>query len=657
VKTFFAADGPLSQHLTQYESRPDQLLMARKIASFLATPERGPAGIPDYSDVLVVEAETGIGKSLAYLVPAIHSEMRVVVSTATINLQDQLIEKEIPLLEKILGREVSAVCVKGRQNYLCLQRWYQHRFSPQMSLVGDEECDKIESWLEETEFGDRAELDWLPDKSPLWPKISAHSYQCLGGDCPEWSSCLVNKLRKRAASARLLVVNHHLYFSDLALRQRGFGEILPRHEAVIFDEAHHLEAVATSFFGTSFSQYQVYDLIGDIGQQAESDLELDEGDRIVGTAAGVRRRVEGFVSLFPPQRGRFSLVEFVRTNNNWAPEIRLVAEGIKRLAADLEKLSRRHENWQVLADRALELHQNLLFVGLLDLDMRSSTHVYWYEKRERTVSLSATPVKVSEDLRESLYATVPKIILTSATLTTGGSFDYIKQRLGLNDDIEALQLKSPFDYGSRTVLYIPGSGFPEPSSPGYDEALCEQVEGLLKITRGRALVLFTSFRGMDLVAEYLTRKLNYPVLVQGTASRARLLERFRSQTDSVLLAVASFWEGVDIVGESLSGVIIDKLPFEVPTDPVVQARIQAIREDGGNPFFDFQIPRAVLSLRQGVGRLMRSAGDGGLISVLDARLFSKRYGSVFLNSLPPSPVVRDMVEIKNFFGMLEENHS
>jgi len=657
VKTFFAVDGLLSQHLPHYESRPDQLLMARRIASFLATPEAGPAGTPDYSDVLVVEAETGIGKSLAYLVPAIDCGLRVVVSTATINLQDQLIEKEIPLLEKILGREVSALCVKGRQNYLCLQRWYQHRFSPQMSLVGDEECDKIESWLEQTEFGDRAELDWLPDTSPLWPKISAHSYQCLGGDCPEYSGCLVNRLRKRAASARILVVNHHLYFSDLALRQRGFGEILPRHEAVIFNEAHHLEGVATSFFGTSFSQYQVYDLISDIGQQAEADLELEEGDRIVGTAAGVRRRVEEFVSLFPAQRGRFSLAGLVRSNDNWEAEIQLAAEGIKRLAADLEELSRRYEHWQVLADRAAELHQNLLFVGLPDAEMRFSTHVHWYEKRERAVSLSATPVKVSEDLRGSLYSTVPKIILTSATLTTGGSFDYIKQRLGLRDDIEALQLKSPFDYGSRTILYIPGSGFPEPSAPGYDEALCTQVEELLKITRGRALVLFTSFRGMDLVAEHVTRRLNYPVLVQGTASRARLLDRFRSQTESVLLAVASFWEGVDIAGESLSGVIIDKLPFEVPTDPVVQARIQAIREDGGNPFFDFQIPRAVLSLRQGVGRLMRSASDGGLISVLDARLFSKRYGSVFLESLPPSPVVRDMVEIKNFFGMLEENHS
>lgn len=655
MNSFFATGGSLSKHLSHYESRTDQLLMAERIEAFLAAADSSVPGLPDYADVLVIEAETGIGKSLAYLVPAITSGMRVVISTATINLQDQLIEKEIPLVEKVLKREVAAVCVKGRQNYLCLYRWHQYRYSPQISLVVDEDCHRIEEWLTSTETGDRSELDWLPDNAALWPKISAHSYQCLGSECPEWGECFVNRLRKKAAQSRILVVNHHLYFSDLALRRRGFGEILPRHEAVIFDEAHHLEGVATSFFGTSFSQYQVFDLVSDVGQQAEVDLEVEEADRIIGAASGVRQRVESFVALFPPQRGRFGLLEFVHHQHSWAAEIQLVADGLERLGEDLEKIARRHENWMVLVERARDLHHNLLFVGLPDPDHLSSSHVYWYEKRERAVNLSATPVQVADDLKDSLYSTVPKIILTSATLSTGGSFDYIKQRLGLADETEALQLKSPFDYRSQTRLYVPGLEFPEPASAGYEAALCERTEALLQITRGRALVLFTSFKGMDLVAEYLTRKLNYPVLVQGTASRTRLLERFREQTDSVLLAVASFWEGVDIVGESLSGVIIDKLPFEVPTDPVVQARIQAIRENGGNPFFEFQVPRAVLTLRQGVGRLMRSANDGGLISILDSRLFTKRYGKLFLRSLPPSPVVRDMVEIKDFFGMLEEN--
>jgi len=628
--------------------------MAEEIEAFLAAPEQGIAGMEGYAQVMLIEAETGIGKSLAYLVPAILSGMRTVVSTATINLQDQLVDKELPLISRVLGQDIGAVCVKGRQNYLCLHRWYQYRHSPQMSLVGDEECDLIAAWLDTTETGDRAELEWMADRGSLWPKISAHSYQCIGSECPEWSSCFVNRLRKKAATARLLVVNHHLYFSDLALRQRGFGEILPRHEVVIFDEAHHLEQVATAFYGTSFSQYQVYDLVSDVVQQAESELPAEEGDRIIGAAQGIRARIDGFVSRFPQKRGRYSLLELIEGNLGWQEEVQLVVDGLQRLADALLELSRRYDNWSTLTERAGELCQNLTLVGMPEPGLYFDTHVFWYERRERSVNLSATPIHVAGDLQNSLYTAVPKIILTSATLTTGGSFAYIKERLGLAQDSRTLKFQSPFDYRQRTICYVPGAGFPEPASPGYETALCEEIDALLKITRGRALVLFTSFKGMDLVADHLSRTLQYPLLIQGTASRSRLLERFREQTDSVLLAVASFWEGVDIAGESLSGVIIDKLPFEVPSDPVVQARMRAIVGAGGNPFFDFQIPRAVLSLRQGVGRLMRSAGDAGLIAVLDSRLFSKRYGSVFLKSLPPSPVVRDMVEIQDFFGMLEK---
>jgi ATP-dependent DNA helicase DinG len=657
LKDFFSSDGLLAAQLASYEFRADQLLMAEAIYDLLAGEEHAAAGSGDYAEVMVIEAETGIGKSLAYLVPAIVSGKRVVVSTATINLQDQLIDKEIPLVSKLLGQEIAALCVKGRQNYLCLYRWQQYRYSPQVSLVGDEECDRIEAWLANTETGDRAELDWLADRGSLWPKISAHSYQCLGSECPDSSACFINRLRRKAGSARILVVNHHLYFSDLALRRRGFGEILPRHEAVIFDEAHHLEQVATNFFGLSFSQYQVYDLAGDIAQQAEVELPPEIGDRIIGTSRGIRQRIEHFTALFPARRGRFSLLDFIEEQQDWPAQMQLVAAGLERLADDLDSISRNYESWQMLAERARELHRNFLFVGLPEPQLRSEDHVYWYERRERALSLSATPVNVAEDLRSSLFAMVPRCILTSATLTSGGSFDYFRDRLGLSEVRVTMRLKSPFDYQNRSILYIPAAHVPEPSANGYETALCEQIEALLNITRGRALVLFTSFRAMDLAAEYLTRSLVFPVLVQGTASRSRLLERFREQTESVLLAVASFWEGVDIAGESLSAVIIDKLPFEVPSDPVVQARMQAISSQGGNPFFDFQIPRAVLSLRQGVGRLMRNAGDAGLISVLDTRLFSKRYGRVFLKSLPPSPVVRDMNEVHNFFAKLESTNS
>lgn len=625
--------------------------MARAVEELLMAPEQGVAGTPDYAKILVIEAETGIGKSLAYLAPAVLSGKRVVVSTATINLQDQLIEKEIPLLGRILGDEIPAVCVKGRQNYLCLYRWYQYRSTAQMSILDDEDCNRIEKWLQETDTGDRAELDWLADRSPLWPKISAHSHQCLGTECPESASCFVNRMRRNAGAARILVVNHHLYFSDLSLRQRGYGDLLPRHEAVIFDEAHHLESVATTFFGRSFSQYQVYDLIGDINQQADADLPPARADRLMGQGQGVRQRVDRFAALFPSQRGRFNLMDFVRQQENWREEVELVSDGLKRLADDLGTCSRDYENWHVIEERTRELEENLLFVGLPDPDAISESHVYWYERRERAVSLSATPVNVAEDLRNTLYGAVPNCILTSATLSTANRFDFICKRLGLPGDVTTLQLKSPFNYRQQTILYVPENRFPEPSSEGYALHLNERIETLLHISGGRALVLFTSFKGMDSVAEYLQDRLSYPVLVQGTASRARLLSRFREEITSVLLAVASFWEGVDIPGESLSSVIIDKLPFEVPSDPVVQARMQAITNDGGNPFFDLQVPRAVLALRQGVGRLMRSSGDSGMIAVMDSRLFTKRYGSVFLKSMPPSPVVRDTGDVRTFFDV------
>jgi len=649
VETFFSTAGPLAAYLDGYESRPDQARMAQSVADLFSAPEQGVPGHQGYAKILMVEAETGIGKSLAYLVPAVLSGKKTVVSTATINLQDQLIDKEIPLIERILDEQISAICVKGRQNYLCHYRWYQYRSSPQLRLVDDEQLAKIESWLETTQTGDRAELEWLADRSVLWPKISAHSYQCLGGECPEASLCFINRLRKKAASARLLIVNHHLYFSDLALRQNGYGELLPRHEAVIFDEAHHLENVATSFFGTSISQYQLYDLIGDINQQADLDLPADPADKMIGMAQGLKQRVERFATLLPAKRGRYSLTEFAGQNESWPEEVRLLADGLRRLADDLSLQSVHGDHWRVFEERARDLSRDLLFVGLPDPEEVSGNHVYWYERRERAVSLSATPVHVADDLRRTLYSMVPNCVLTSATLSSGNKFDYICQRLGLDQEIEILQLRSPFHYQKQSILYIPEDSFPEPSRGEYDTAVCERIETLLDLSQGRALVLFTSFRVMDLVADYLQERLPYPLLVQGSASRSRLLHMFREKTDSVLLAVASFWEGVDIPGKSLSAVIIDKLPFEVPSDPVVQARMQAIDNEGKNPFFEFQIPRAVLSLRQGVGRLMRSGKDCGMISVMDVRLFSKRYGKIFLKSMPPSPIVREIGLVQSFF--------
>lgn len=646
MKDVFAEGGKLSSGLKGFEPRIGQQLMAEAVEEILA---EGNERTDGRASLLLVEAETGIGKTLAYLVPVLLSGQRVVISTATINLQDQIIKKEIPLLEKVLEMDIPVLCVKGRQNYLCHYRWFQYCSNPQMSLLENEDVKKIDRWLQKTGSGDRAELEWLPDRSPLWPRISATSSQCMGSDCPEFQLCFVNRLRKRAASARILIVNHHLFFSDLALRQAGFGEILPRYQAVVFDEAHHLENVATNFFGKHFSHYQLLDLIGDLERHAKTDLEKSISDQLVGTASSLRQRLDNFMALFPIKKGRYPLSPIVDTPGvGWKDTLNSLTQGLEKLSEQCVAVARHGEIWNLLADRAIELQRNLRYIVEPD-DAEERNFIRWYEKRERTVSLSATPVKVAEELENCLYHSVQSCIMTSATLTTGGTFKYMQDRLGIGETCKTLQLQSPFDYKGRTLLYVPEKGFPEAAAANYNDVLNDRIYELLTISRGRALVLFTSFRAMDAAADYLTGKLSYPVLVQGTASRHALLDQFRETNDSVLLAVASFWEGVDVSGDSLSCVLIDKLPFEVPSDPVIQARMKAIEADGGKPFFQFQIPRAILTLRQGVGRLMRSTNDRGVIGILDIRLYSKGYGRVFRASLPPSPVVRTLEDVEVFF--------
>ena len=648
MKDIFSENGLLAECLPKFEPRPGQLRMAEAVAAVLDGGGEEGEGAGS-ARILVVEAETGIGKTLSYLIPAVVSGQRLVISTATINLQDQILHKEIPLISRLLNKEIKAICVKGRQNYLCHYRWFQYRSLPQLSLLDNADCEKIDQWLQTTASGDRAELEWLPDRSPLWAKISAQSHQCLGNECPEGSLCFVNQLRRKAGSARLLITNHHLFFSDLSLKQAGYGEILPRYEGVIFDEAHHLESVATAFFGISFSQYQLLDLLADIDRQAEADLTASQTERLGSAVRGLRQRLDRFISLFPLERGRYHLDPLIEKSDQWQEEVGSLRTGLDRLGDDLSDLGVVSEGWHVLEKRAVELSANLVAIALPDAHIEKDRNVRWYERRERAVSISSTPINIADHLKKSLYPSVSSCILTSATLTTAGDFSYFKERLGLDGRIETMQLNSPFDYSGRTLLYVPENGFPEPADRSFSERICARVFDILQISKGRALVLFTSFKGMENMAEFLREHLSYPVLVQGTSSRHALLERFRKETDSVLLAVASFWEGVDVPGESLSCVIIDKLPFEVPSDPVIQARVEAVSAAGGNPFFDFQIPRAVLSLRQGVGRLMRASSDRGLIAIMDVRLFSKRYGSVFLASLPPSPVVRSMEPVEQFF--------
>ena len=647
----FGQGGSLSTCLPNFEPRDGQSAMAEAVDAVLMRTSAGEEYGELKARILMVEAETGIGKTLAYMIPSVLSGKRIVISTATLNLQDQIFNKDLPLVENVLDHKISALCIKGRENYLCLYRWYQYCSTPQLSLVDDPWLEKIDDWLKKTSTGDRAELDWLSKKSGLWSRISSQSNHCLGGDCPEAAICFITQLRKKAGSARLLIVNHHLLFSDLALRKGGYGELLPRYEAVIFDEAHHLENVASAFFGKSFSQYQLIDLLGDIERQAKADLPPDLLDTLLPSLTGLKMRLDAFAGSFPVKTGRFLLQTQVndRSESIWREEVEHLSIGITGLADRLGAYSQFGESWNVLAKRGGELNDNLRDIALF-FDNNDHKFVHWYERRERAVLLSATPIEVADELRKNLYSTVACCVLTSATLSSGGSFSYVKDRLGLDESTEVIQFSSPFDYRNRTLLYIPEASFPEPTSHEFLPLVGDRILEILRLSEGRGLVLCTSFKGMDSLAAFIEGTLDYPVLVQGRASRNSLLRSFREETHSVLLAVASFWEGVDVVGESLSCVIIEKLPFEVPSDPVIQARIERIKDEGGKPFFDFQVPRAILTLRQGVGRLMRSVTDRGVIAIMDVRLFKKGYGRVFLKSLPPSPITRDMSDVEEFYA-------
>lgn len=647
IDDIFDKNGTLAHVLKGFQPRGGQKEMAVAVGRSLL-PSTGRRN-------LVVEAETGIGKTLAYLIPAALSGKKIVISTATLNLQDQIVYKDVPLVKDILGDDLPVVCVKGRENYLCLYRWYQYRSNPQFSIADTSDLKRIDKWLNKTSSGDKAELDWLGEKRDLWSKISAKSNQCLGSNCPEGSECFVTKLRKRAGSARLLIVNHHLFFSDLALKKSGYGEILPRYEAVIFDEAHHIEDIASIFFSCSFSHYQLIDLLNDIEQQAKNDLLAEKIDTLLPMLNGLRKRGEHFAAIFPQELGRFYLGELIDkiTIEVWLAEVELLNTGFANLEKEMNSLSPYGESWVSFAGRSEGLAERLRDIAISSSDEDTEV-IRWYEKRERSVALSATPLEVSSLLDEHLYNSVDCCIMTSATLSTGGSFSYIKKRLGLAEDCDYLQFTSSFDYKNNAQVYIPERSFPEPVNERYPDELSREVSELLKASSGRGLVLCTSFKAMERLAGFLEQELEYKILVQGRGAKTALLETFRKETQSVLIAVASFWEGVDVSGESLSCVIIDKLPFEVPTDPVLQTRIERIRSDGGNPFFEYQVPRAVLSLKQGVGRLIRSVTDTGVIAIMDVRLYTKGYGKTFLKSLPPAPVTRQIEDVKNFFNLLAD---
>jgi ATP-dependent DNA helicase DinG len=628
---FFGRGGRLSRALEGYEERPAQQQLCEAVASVLQ--EGG---------ILLAEAGTGTGKTLAYLAPAVELGRRVVISTGTKNLQEQLLGKDIPLLARALGRDLSVAVMKGRANYLCLLRY--RSFAQAGSFRRLEEIPlfrAVEAWAPRTRTGDRAEIGDLPDSVDFWREVSAASENCIGQACPEFDPCWITRMRQRALEADVVVVNHHLLCADLAVRDASdYGQVIPEYDTLVLDEAHLLEDVATQYFGVQISSPRVEDLCRDVERELKA-ASLD-APGVLAELETVRHRAERFFKLL--LRGTQRRLGAGWMDDRAAEETGALLMRLEGLRTALLALRERPEPLTALAGRAQALRAELSFVLLADED----THVYFVETRGRAVFLRATPIDVSALLRELLFDRLRAVVLTSATLAVDEGFSYLRARLGLASARELL-LPSPFCYERQAVLYVPRR-MPEPRSPAFVERAAQEVARLVSLSRGRAFVLFTSYANMNAVAERLAGEIPYPLLIQGEAPKPVLLEAFRSTPGAVLLATASFWQGVDVVGEQLSCVIIDKLPFASPGDPVVAARIERLTARGENAFADYQVPVAILMLKQGLGRLIRSASDRGILAVLDSRLVERPYGRRFLASLPPARLVHDLAEVESWWG-------
>jgi len=641
---FFSPGGTLSRSSLPYEFRRGQLEMAKGVERALEEHHH-----------LIVEAGTGTGKTLAYLLPALRTGRRIIISTGTKNLQEQLFFKDVPFLESMLG-PLRVCYMKGRGNYLCRHKLFALRDQPILS--GLEEIDQfhqIAGWEKKTATGDRAEIDTLPENSPLWSKLDARSEACLGSTCPDYERCFITEMRRKALESDIIIVNHHLFFADLAIKLQAKAApdagVLPEAAAVIFDEAHELEDIASSYFGISLSNVRFEEMARDVETMLRKQKAYSSG---LQTAVEMLRERSRMLFAVLPQGsdGRMAFVgreDFLEENG----DIYLGAtNALHRLESELDR-TRGVEEVTGLKKRVGDIREHLRF--LLEAEDRNT--VFWIERRSaggtrsalRNTYLQATPIDVSEMLGELLFENYPSVVLTSATLTVQSGFGHIRRRLGMRDAKE-LVVPSHFRYPEQALLYLPPD-MPDPRDPNYQAEAAKRIRRVLSITKGRAFCLFTSYLQMREQHDRLRSELDYPFLLQGTAPRKALLEEFRNTPNAVLFGTSSFWQGVDVQGEALSCVIVDRLPFAVPTDPVVAARMRAIEDGGGSPFFEYQVPSAVITLKQGFGRLIRSLEDRGVLVLLDPRIQRQRYGKVFLESLPPYRVTRDIGEVESFFDL------
>jgi ATP-dependent DNA helicase DinG len=660
MQSIFGPDGLIAKAHPEYEHRPGQIEMAEAVLRAFEQKRH-----------LIVEAGTGTGKTLAYLVPAIAaacgSGARVIISTGTKNLQEQLMDKDIPFLQEILPAKFRAALMKGRNNYACLHRIKRAENTP--ILEGLEQLDQFDEvfrWVTRTETGDRAELSNLPENLPFWRHIDARSDTCLGQKCPDYDPCFITRMRQRAIDADVIVVNHHLFFADLALRNGAYGAVLPDYAAVILDEAHQIEDVASEYFGAQISNYQIDDLLRDVSYLKIEDRETEK--ELNRVSARIQRFADLFWISFHEGRGldgRFALAKrssspTVREDVDYDEQAgtpaylaqdagapmsdayRALDNVLHRLETTLD-IMKETPDAESLLRRTRQMRFDLNFIVRAD----DKQFVYWLERRGRGVFLRASPIDVSGLLQDKLFEKVPTVVLTSATLSSAGNFRFIRERLGL-DEGEEMIAESIFDFENQAVLYLPPQ-MPDPRSPQWGAAAAAEVIKIVNATEGRAFVLSTSFAGMNELYERVASQIDYPCFLQGTASKGALLSKFRSTPNAVLFATSSFWQGVDVRGEQLSCVIIDKLPFAVPSDPIIAARQRFIEDQGGSSFYEYSVPQAVISLKQGLGRLIRSTTDRGVLAVLDPRLRTKIYGQTFLKSLPPCRVTSNVDELRQVF--------
>ena len=625
-------DGPIAKLVPGFAAREQQQEMAERVASAL-----------DNREHLIAEAGTGTGKTFAYLVPALMSQSKVLISTGTKNLQDQLFHKDLPIVRKALAVPATVAILKGRANYLCLHRLdlaeQEGRFrTPEMahSVI------KIREWSTQTSSGDTAEMSSISEEDMIWPSVTSTSDNCLGSDCTYFDNCHLVEARRQAQVADVVVINHHLLFADMMLREDGFSELLPQADAIIVDEAHQLAEVASSFFGEAISGNQLLELARDC--ESEYLAEINEDPNFVRIASVLQKLTKDLRLSFGVEQRRAAW-QSIAHDKEFKKALLAVSEQLETLQTQLTPLAERSKGLESCYERCVELRSRFT---RLTIDVPDE-HIHWFETHRRSFTLHITPFDISELFHSQMETMNVAWMFTSATLTVANSFDHFKQRLGIETDNTAIW-DSPFDYAKQAVMYVP-EDLPDPTTPEYTEAVVDKALPIIEACQGGVFFLFTSHKALQQAAELLDSELDVPLMVQGDKPRDVLLSEFRHHGNAVLLGTSSFWEGVDVRGEALTCVIIDKLPFASPGDPVLKARIDTMRKQGGNPFMDYQLPTAVITLKQGAGRLIRDVNDRGVLMLCDPRLITKSYGKIFLDSLPTMMKTRNEQKVEGFLRL------